>query len=118
MKNFENYINSKADLKLTKLNIETIDIKSKELENIKKEYNKYAERLAEVINSMEISLKELKGIEQKLAYYILVDGLNATKAVDKVSFDYDLDTSTIWKNYYPKVKKELLKFKKSSESEE
>ncbi len=56
---------------------------------------------------MDSHFKELFGIENKLYYEILVKGLNVTKAVDKVSKDYDKEVSTIWKNYYPEVKKKI-----------
>lgn len=80
------------------------------LENIKKE----EVALTKIIKDKEVNiklianhLKELKGIENELYYQIVVLGKNVTKAVDKVAFSVDKDVSTIWKNYYPKVKKKL-----------
>ena len=63
----------------------------------------------ESIYSIENNLKNLTGIEYKLYYEIAVKGTNITKAVEKVAFDEEKDVSTIWKNYYPKVKKILNK---------
>lgn len=60
---------------------------------------------------MDNDLRELIGIENMLYYEIMVKGLNVTKAVDKVSFKYNKDVSTIWKNYYPKVKDKIEKLK-------
>lgn len=106
MKNLQNYINIKNELDILYLRKDTIETELKCLnENIKiKEQNK---------KKIEYLLKELIGVENKLYYQIIVKGLNVTKAVDKVSLETGLDTSTIWKNYYPKIKE---KIKKSSEN--
>ena len=40
-------------------------------------------------------------------YQIIVLGKNVTAAVDYVSFQCDKDVSTIWKSYYPNVKKKI-----------
>jgi len=61
----------------------------------------------ESLKIIDTNLKELQGIENKLYYNIIVTGLSPTKAVQKVSFDFDKDESTIWKNYYPKVKEKI-----------
>lgn len=58
-----------------------------------------------VIKQMEDDLQKLSGIENKLYYEIVINGNNVTKAIDKVASNEFIDTSTLWKNYYPKVKK-------------
>ena len=58
---------------------------------------------------MENDLQNLSGIENKLYYEIVINGTNVTKAIDKVATNEFIDTSTLWKNYYPKVKKEIDK---------
>lgn len=62
-----------------------------------------------VIKQMENDLQNLSGIENKLYYEIVINGTNVTKAIDKVATNEFIDTSTLWKNYYPKVKKEIDK---------
>ena len=56
---------------------------------------------------MEEDIKELKGVEYKLYNEIVFNGINVTKAIEKVSFDEYLDISTLWKNYYPSVKEKI-----------
>lgn len=97
------------DLK-KELNI--LEARKNDLENTKETCDKLIEEKEKTIKEIEKNLKELSGIENKLYFQIVVNGLNVTKAVDKVSFEFDMDPSTIWKNYYPKVKKLI---KESSE---
>lgn len=92
--------------------IKILNARKDDLEYSKNECENLINKKSKIIEEIENTLKELSGIENRLYYYTVVKGLNVTKAVDKVSFDFDLDPSTIWKNYYPKVKKNI---KKSSE---
>ena len=105
--NIKNYINAKKDLELVKINIETLNNKEKHLKDIKNSLKELELKLENNTKKIESKLKDLKGIEQELFYSILVEGINPTKAVDNVAFKNDKDPSTIWKNYYPKVKKIL-----------
>lgn len=66
-----------------------------------------SEELLTKIKEIEKNLKELTGIEQRIYYEIVVNGLNVTKAIDKVAFEFDKDPSTLWKTYYPKIKDKL-----------
>lgn len=45
-------------------------------------------------------------------YEVVVNGLSVTKAIDRVSYKVDKDSSTLWKNYYPKVKQKIMALKK------
>ena len=59
------------------------------------------------LKRMEISLEQLTGIENELFTWIVVKGYRPTRAVEFVAEKYKKDTSTIWKNYYPKIKEEI-----------
>lgn len=115
MKDIKGYVNLKAEISLLDLNINKIDYNIASLNKEKENYLELSKNYNELLIKMEQSLKELKGIEKDLAYSILVKGLNVTKAVEKTSFTYDVDPSTIWRSYYPKVKKVIKELKESSE---
>lgn len=65
----------------------------------------------EVIDNMNLKLKELKGIEYELYYKIVVEGLSISKAVSKVAEKFDKDEQTIWKNYYRNIKNDIKRLK-------
>lgn len=88
--------------------LKSIQFQKEYLEKEKQELQQLKQTYEQLLKEIEQDLKQLNGIEQKLFYEITINGLNVTKAVDKVSVVYDLDPSTIWKNYYPPVK-EFLK---------
>ena len=54
---------------------------------------------------MSDSLSKMTGIEYQLFYEIVYNGVNITKAVDKIANDNNIEPVTIWKNYYKKIKK-------------
>jgi hypothetical protein len=58
----------------------------------------------EILNQIEEILKKLSGIESKLFTEIVINGINVTKAIEKVAVQESKDVSTLWKNYYPNVK--------------
>ncbi len=87
--------------------MDTIEKTELFLKDEKDNLTKLVSAIEDDIKKMDNHLKELSGIENRLYYQIIVKGLNITKAVDKVSFEYDKDVSTIWKNYYPKVKSKI-----------
>lgn len=77
-------------------------------DHLKKEKNNLEillKRNQEIQEKIKKSLESLKGIENNLYKSIIIEGIPVTKAVDKASFLFDLDPSTIWKSYYPNVKK-------------
>lgn len=105
MKEFECYHNSIIELDI--LN-ERLDIIKKEKESLLKEERIIKETIdlyVNEINSIKKNMSNLKGIEYELYTEIVINGLNASKAVEKVAEKNEKDVSTIWKNYYPNVKK-------------
>lgn len=64
------------------------------------------------LNNMTESLTKITGLEYKLYYEIVVNGMNISKAVDKIAESNEIDTRTIWRKYYKKIKKDINKIKK------
>ena len=102
-----NYANTVHELNFLKKRLSLIDEYEKTLKSIKEKICHLISSNQNVVDQMEKDIKKLTGIENKLYYEIVINGTNVTKAVDKVSQDEFIDISTIWKNYYPKVKKEI-----------
>ena len=102
-----NYANTVHELNFLKKRLSLIDKYEKTLKSIKEKIFHLISSNQNVVDQMEKDIKKLTGIENKLYYEIVINGTNVTKAVDKVSQDEFIDISTIWKNYYPKVKKEI-----------
>ncbi len=75
---------------------------------------KQIKNLQECLTEMEDGLHNMSGIEYQLFYEIVVNGTNISKAVDIVSQLNNKDNRTIWKYYYPKIKKDLRKISKFS----
>ena len=118
MKNIKGYVNAKTDLDLINLRIKFLEEKLQHMITEKEALEKLQEKLVNILRQIEEKLKELKGIERELFYEIMVKGTNVTKAVDKVSITYDVDPSTIWKYYYPKIKEDIKKLEKEIMSSE
>lgn len=116
MQNISKYLNIKDDIDLIELNIMAIEQEMKLFKSEKEKLTETKNELSKILNDMKEKLKNLKGIEQELFYEIVINGLNVTKAVDKVAFHNDVDSSTIWKRYYKNVKKELESLENSSEN--
>lgn len=104
MLNFECYNNSVLELNILKKRLDIIKKAKENLlneeKNIKETINLYVNKT----NSIKKNLSELKGIEYELYSEIVINGLNVSKAVEKVAEKNEKDVSTIWKNYYPKIK--------------
>ena len=64
----------------------------------------------ELLNQIEGILDNYQGIELKLFKEVVVNGLNVTKAIEKVALEESRDVSTIWKYYYPKVREKISQF--------
>jgi len=107
LKNLKGYINIKTDLDLIRININRIEEREKTLKLEKDIYLELESKYSNLLNKMEEKLKDGRGIDRELLYEIMIKGTNVTRAVDKVAINYDMDSSTIWKNYYPKVKEKL-----------
>lgn len=118
MKNFKAYVNAKTELDLISLRIQSLEEKEVQINKEKESLKELKDKLNNILNLIEIKLKELKGIERELFYEVIVKGTNITRAVDKVSITYDVDPSTIWKYYYPKIKDDIKMIEKEAKSSE
>ena len=118
MKNFKAYVNIKTELDLVTLKIQSLEVKEVQLNKEKESLIELKSNLDNILNLIEVKLKELKGIEKELFYEVIVKGANITRAVDKVSITYDVDVSTIWKNYYPKIKEDIKNLENLMKSSE
>ena len=107
MKMFDCYEKILAENKQCKQRIKLLE---KYQVDINVEINNLIEIIA-IQNKILIQIKkdlfELKGIEYKLYSKIILEGLNISKAIEKVSLEEGKDISTLWKNYYPKIKDRL-----------
>ena len=65
------------------------------------------ERLTACLADMTDALSRMVGIEYELYYEIVVNRKKITRAVEYIAERYDKDTQTIWKYYYPKIKKDV-----------
>ena len=68
------------------------------------------------IAEMDEALKKMRGIEYSLYYEIVVNGVNTSKAVSNIAERYNRDDHTIWKYHYNKIKNDVKKLQKVSES--
>lgn len=101
----QNYENTKKELDIFKSRLEAIQMQASFQEQEKENLIALENSLQNTLEEMEHYLKSLQGISYALYYEMTVNGLNPNKAVDKVAFTYDVSPSTIWKRYYPEVKK-------------
>lgn len=69
-------------------------------------------RLETALERMREALANIKDVEYMIYAEVVINGLNVTKAVERVSELTGKDVGTIWKYYYPKVKKELASLKR------
>ena len=99
------YLNMRKEIIIAKTRIDSIDHNLEALQKERKELNNLIETLEKNLNIIKENLQSLTGIEYELYYQIEVNGLNVTKAIDYVAMKEGLDSSTLWKNYYPRVKK-------------
>lgn len=70
------------------------------------------------LDIMSDILSKRQGIEYQLFYEIAYKGVSITKAVENISAITKKDVSTIWKNYYSKIKadiKKIANFKQNNE---
>ncbi|MCL2354614.1 MAG: hypothetical protein FWC68_01770 [Oscillospiraceae bacterium] len=64
-------------------------------------------KLKYYINLMNYNLKQMKGVEYKLYYAIVVEAKGVTAGIAEVSEVTSKAESTLWKYYYPKIKSEI-----------
>ena len=74
------------------------------------------DQLNSYVNAMSDTLGKMSGIEYALYYEIVVKGVRISRAVSNVAEEYGKEDQTIWKYHYPKIKKEIKKVIKYSES--
>ena len=118
MKMFDCYEKILAENKHCKQRIRLLE---KYQETINLEINNLIETIDtqnKIIIQIKKDLSELKGIEYNLYTKIIVDGFNISKAIEKVAQEEEKDISTIWKNYYPKIKNKLIIIDKLNKEKE
>lgn len=105
LKKIYNYNELKCSLKIAKLRLELITklkYKNRDDEKLKlKEKIKYYNNTIQYIDKQ---IKLLNNIELDLFKTITCENCTITKGIEKIASKYFLDTCTIWKNYYPKIK--------------
>lgn len=99
-------------IELEKINDET----GKSLNEELTEQLNEVQKLEYYLKSMDYDMLKLKGIEYQLYCEIVINGTNISKAVEKIAEKIGKEPRTIWKYYYPKIKKSLNKLKKFSDS--
>lgn len=109
MKTLKSYSNTVCELNLLKKRFNLLSNYEKYINDEKKKISNMMIVQEKIINQMEADIQKLKGIENKLYYEIVINGLGITRAIDKVASSEFVDVSTLWKNYYPKIKPEIEK---------
>lgn len=107
MQALNNYSNTVYELNVLKRRLNLILNYENEIALEKNRLINLIDNEQKVIKQMENDLQKLNGIENKLYYEIVINGNNVTKAIEKVASNEFIDISTLWKNYYPKVKKQI-----------
>lgn len=107
MNKFDTYQNTKHELNLYRNRLNILLKYELQLAREKEMLDNIINLQIELLNQMEKDLKNLNGIENRLYYEIVVKGMRVSKAIEKISLEEDKDVSTLWKNYYPKVKKRI-----------
>lgn len=105
---FDNYYNTKLELKSLKKRLNLISVYEKQFKEEKKQLKKIIIFQEKNLNQIENDLKDLTGIKNKIYKEIIVNGTSITKAIDKIADEEGKDPSTLWKNYYPDVKKRII----------
>lgn len=107
MKSIENYTNLKLELSLLIKRREIVDEYIKKYIEESRNLNQLINLQIDILNQIEEDFRKLNGIEQKLFKEIIINGMSISKAVEKVAEEEEKDVSTIWKNYYPKIKDKI-----------
>ena len=112
MKCIDNYINTKVELNSLQERLKLLTQYEKNILAEKELINRTISQYNKVIKKMEEDICSLSGIENKLYKEIVINGTSVSKAIEKVSEEENKDVSTLWKNYYRNVKKEIEKLSK------
>lgn len=105
---FDNYYNTKLELESFKKRLNLISVYEKQFKEEKKQLKEMITFQENILNQIENDLKNLTGIKNKIYKEIVINGNNVTKSIDKIAHELGKDPSTLWKNYYPDVKKRII----------
>lgn len=105
---FDNYYNTKLELENLKKRSNLISVYEKQFKEEKKQINEIIKFQEKFLNQIENDLKSLTGIKSQIYSEIVINGTKVTKSIDKVAHEVGKDPSTLWKNYYPDVKKRIM----------
>lgn len=109
MKHLDSYENIKLELNILTERLNIISEYESIILKEKVELNNLIDIQKQIINQMEKDISNLDGIENKLYNEIAIKGTSISKAVEKIAEEEDKDVSTLWKNYYPNVRKRIDK---------
>lgn len=120
MKHLDSYENIKLELNILTERLKIIKEYEVKIAKEKEEISILISMQQNIIEQIEKDISNLSGIENKLYKEIVINGTSISKAIEKVAYEEDKDVSTIWKNYYPNVKKRIDKLsnKKLEEKKE
>lgn len=120
MKHLDNYRSLVLETNILSERLNTIIEYEKSLKTEKKLISNMIKNNENSIKKIEDNMCELKDIETKLYYEIVINGMGISKAIEKVAEETNKDVSTLWKNYYPNVKRKIQDIFtiKNSEKEE
>lgn len=107
MKSLDSYNNTKYELCIMEKRLKLISNYGKKIDIEKKILNDTIMVQKEILCQMEQVLKKLNGVENKLYNEIVINGMKVSKAIEKIALEEEKDVSTLWKNYYPNVKKKI-----------
>lgn len=92
-------------MKISKLRLELITkLKYKNCDNEKFELKERIKYYNNIIQYIDKQLKVLNNIELDLFKIITCENYTITRGIEEIATRYYLDTGTIWKNYYPRIK--------------
>lgn len=107
MNRIDSYENTKIELEIFKKRLDLILKYEEIIREEKKSIYEIINLQTKLLDQMKEDLKQLNGIESKLYVEIVINGMKVSRAIDKVAFEEEKDISTLWKNYYPQVKKKI-----------
>lgn len=90
-----------------------IELENTNIEAKIEEQKNIINKLKYYLNCMQYHISCLKGIEYQIFYEIIYNNKNISKAIEYVAELNNKEPQTIWKLYYPNIKKELEKFEKN-----
>lgn len=104
---YDTYFNTRIELNNLKNRMNLILKYEQEYRQEKAKLRKIIEIQEKQLFQIEQDLSKMTGIQNRLYYEIVMNGLKITKAIEKIAEEEQMDISTIWKNYYPEVKEKI-----------